>query len=145
MQPTLSRSEALHARDLFGSTEPSLLTRPIRSLDDKWKLLPAFLRTSSIVRQHIESFDHFLSHTLRTILVANRRVATDAQPDWYLEYDRLYVGEPMLRVNQVEQKLTPQECRLRDLTYAAPIYADIRYSTGSGIASGSGGGGGGGG
>ena len=30
-----------------------------------------------------------------------------------------------------DKPVTPQECRLRDLSYSAPVYVDLRYQRGS--------------
>jgi len=38
--------------ELYG--RPELLTKPITSVADKWSLLPAFLKTRGLVRQHID-------------------------------------------------------------------------------------------
>jgi DNA-directed RNA polymerase III subunit RPC2 len=40
------------------------------------------------------------------------------------------VGEPCLEEDMVVGKVTPQECRLRDITYSAPIYVNLRYTRG---------------
>lgn len=31
----------------------------------------------------------------------------------------------------INTKITPHECRLRDLTYSAPIYVDVEYTRGN--------------
>ncbi len=36
--------------------DPELL-RPVKDLKEKWKLLPCFLQSRGLVKQHIESFD----------------------------------------------------------------------------------------
>jgi DNA-directed RNA polymerase III subunit RPC2 len=33
--------------------------------------------------------------------------------------------------NQLNEKITPHECRLRDMTYSAPIVVDIEYTRGN--------------
>ena len=35
------------------------LTKPIKAIEEKWKLLPHFLRMRGVMRQHIDSFDDF--------------------------------------------------------------------------------------
>lgn len=44
-----------------------------------------------------------------------------------LRFDDIHVGTPCIDEELVQHNLTPQECRLRDLTYAAPITVDIQY------------------
>jgi DNA-directed RNA polymerase III subunit RPC2 len=52
----------------------------------KEPLLPAFLRVRGLVRQHIVSFNHFVSTGLRQIVLtpANAVVTCDADPSFYL-------------------------------------------------------------
>jgi DNA-directed RNA polymerase III subunit RPC2 len=49
--------KALHKNDeelLKELNQPALLTKPVGTVEDKWKLLPAFLKTRGLVRQHID-------------------------------------------------------------------------------------------
>jgi DNA-directed RNA polymerase III subunit RPC2 len=39
----------------------------------------------------------------------------------------------MIEEDFVTQNLMPHECRIRDLTYASPIYVDIEYTKGDRI------------
>jgi DNA-directed RNA polymerase III subunit RPC2 len=106
------------------------LDAPIKSLQDKWLLVPAFLQVKGLVKQHIDSFNYFLDVELRKILIANEKVDSDVDPHFYLRYTDIYVGAPTVEENMVTYGVTPQECRLRDLTYAAPIMVDIEYVRG---------------
>lgn len=45
-------------------------------------------------------------------------------------YTNIYVGTPKVEENFVQHSITPQQCRLRDMTYAAPITVDIEYTRG---------------
>ncbi|KAI9815704.1 MAG: DNA-directed RNA polymerase III core subunit ret1 [Pycnora praestabilis] len=106
------------------------LTDPINTAKDKWNLLPAFLKVKGLVKQHIDSFNFFVEVELKKIVQANRRVLSDVDPNFYLKYTNIYVGNPE-RINAAGEKvITPNECRLRDMTYAAPVYVDIEYVRG---------------
>ena len=35
------------------------LAKQVKSVEEKWKLLPYFLRIRGLMRQHIDSFNHF--------------------------------------------------------------------------------------
>jgi DNA-directed RNA polymerase III subunit RPC2 len=48
-------------------------------------------------------------------------------------YTNIYIGKPSIEERAVPYEVTPQECRLRDLTYSAPIYVDIEYTRGKQI------------
>lgn len=64
-------------------------------------------------------------------LRANARITSDVDPDFLLEYTDIRVGMPE-RPDQhmADIKISPHECRLRDLTYAAPVYVSIKYTKG---------------
>ena len=100
---------------------------------DKWNLLPAFLKVKGLVKQHISSFNFFLEVELRKIVQANRQILSDVDPNFYLRYGDIYVGRPCRNdewrawSTQTYSDVTPNECRLRDLTYAAPILVDVSY------------------
>ena len=90
-------------------------------------MVPAFLKCKGLVKQHIDSFNHFIDVDLRNIIHTNRRITSDIDPDFFLEFTDINVGVPSLEEQMVNYTITPHECRLRDLTYAAPITVDIRY------------------
>ena len=49
-----------------------------------------------------------------------------------LRYLNIYIGAPDVEESfGVTRKVTPQECRLRDLTYSARIFVDIEYTRGN--------------
>ncbi|EPB70200.1 DNA-directed RNA polymerase, beta subunit [Ancylostoma ceylanicum] len=102
-------------------------------LDEKWLLVPAFLKVRGLVKQHIVSFDYFVNQEIKTIMLANQKITSDANPNFYLKYLDIRVGKPSSEegLNQIHDKITPQECRLRDMTYAAPINVDVEYTRGS--------------
>ncbi|KAI3644619.1 hypothetical protein MP228_010783 [Amoeboaphelidium protococcarum] len=94
---------------------------------DKYHLLPAFLQNRGLIKQHIDSFNFFIQVELKKILAANRVIRSDIDPHFFLEFNDIQVGKPSVEDNMMEKDVMPQECRLRDLTYSAPITVDIRY------------------
>eukprot|EP00887_Chlorella_sp_A99_P006810 scaffold2.g6810.t1 len=104
-------------------------------LADRYELLPAFLRVRGLVRQHIDSFNYFINHEMGKIIRAkgNERVACDVDPNFYLRYTNIYVGKPCIDEEYVSTDITPQQCRLRDMTYSAPITVDLEYTRGKEI------------
>ncbi|KUJ08545.1 putative DNA-directed RNA polymerase III subunit RPC2 [Mollisia scopiformis] len=109
------------------------LTDPIDTARDKWNLLPAFLKVKGLVKQHIDSFNYFVEHDIKAIVKANSRVLSDVDKAFFLEYSDVRIDLPE-RLDYDDRKplndITPNECRLRDLTYAAPIRVDIKYVRG---------------
>ena len=60
----------------------------------------------------------------------NERVTCDTDANFYLKYTNIYVGAPTIEEDYVSTKMTPQQCRLRDMTYSAPISVDVEYTRG---------------
>ncbi|KAL0488000.1 DNA-directed RNA polymerase III subunit RPC2 [Acrasis kona] len=124
--PSLSADEELY--------DPTKLTRPIKAAEEKWKLLPAFFKVKGLVRQHLDSFDYLVNVDIKNIMRANDTVIPDTDPSFYLKYTNIYVGKPELGDDRgAGDVATPQQCRLRDLTYAAPIMVDVEYTRGKKI------------
>lgn len=107
------------------------LTDEISTAEDKWKLLPAFLKVKGLVKQHLDSFNYFVDVDLKKIIKANEMVLLDVDPEFYLKYLDIRVGHRLGSAPGTKELiLPPHECRLRDLTYSAPIYVDVEYTRG---------------
>ena len=61
---------------------------------------------------------------------ANAKVTCEADPNFFLRYSDIRIGAPSAEEDLIITKITPQECRLRDMTYAAPILVDVEYVRG---------------
>ena len=56
---------------------------------------------------------------------------SEVDPNFYLSYTDVYVGSPSIEEDAfTSTAATPLECRLRDCTYSAPIYVDVKYRRG---------------
>ncbi|KAH8770127.1 hypothetical protein F5883DRAFT_493775 [Diaporthe sp. PMI_573] len=107
------------------------LTDPISTREDKYQLLPAFLKVKGLVKQHIDSYNYFIDHDIKEIVKANRIIRSEVDSGFYLEFLDIRVGMPTRgdagQSFKAKNHVTPMECRLRDMTYAAPIIIDIAY------------------
>jgi len=58
-------------------------------------------------------------------------IRSDHDPKFYLRYTDCWVGEPSIDEDSyATTQTTPFQCRLRDCTYSAPIYVNVRYTRG---------------
>jgi DNA-directed RNA polymerase III subunit RPC2 len=115
----------------YGQYSIEELTRPIKAVEEKWKLLPHFLKMRGLMRQHIDSFNHFINVDMKQVVAArsNQEVRSEADPKFFLRYTDIYVGEPNLEEEAfVTSNVTPFQCRLRDCTYSAPLFVNIKYT-----------------
>jgi DNA-directed RNA polymerase III subunit RPC2 len=129
-------SDLNYLSSLWSNLSVSELSSPVKSLNDKYLLLPAFLRLRGLVKQHIDSFNYFLSTELKAILLANNKVLCEADPGFYMKYLDIRIGLPSIEEGEsltLNNLITPHECRLRDMTYAAPILVDIEYIRGKNL------------
>lgn len=109
------------------------LDAPIGSLRDKWRVLPHFMKVRSLMRQHIDSYDHFVNVEMKQIVQSPSacEIRSDYDPKFYLRYTDCWVGEPSIDEDSyATTQATPFQCRLRDCTYSAPIYVNVRYTRG---------------
>lgn len=136
----------------YDKSYDSSLRKPIKALEEKWKIVPAFLKIKGLVKQHIDSFNYFINEDIKKIVQANDKVTSDADPSFYLKYlnvrisssisyfslvnwtliFQVNVGKPDVEDGfNITKNTTPHECRLRDMTYSAPITCDIEYTRGN--------------
>lgn len=81
----------------MGSTswmDSDKLSDPIKAVEDKWLLVPAFLSVRGLVKQHIDSFNYFIDTELKEIVKANEKIVSSADPMFYLKYIDVHVGSP---------------------------------------------------
>ncbi|KAF6143408.1 hypothetical protein GIB67_029577 [Kingdonia uniflora] len=114
------------------SIDKQFLAAPISSAVDKFQLVPEFLKVRGLVKQHLDSFNYFINKSIKRIVQANHRITSRINPDVYLRYLDISIGDPSITIDHTTDKLTPQICRLSGRTYAAPISVTIEYVNQSG-------------
>ncbi|KAJ1567691.1 DNA-dependent RNA polymerase II, partial [Cladochytrium tenue] len=77
------------------------------SQDDCWAVISAFFRAKGLVRQQLDSFNEFIQNTIQEIVDENGTLV--------LETNETYSGRE-----------GDTAARLRNLTYSAPLYADVK-------------------
>ncbi|PHT63357.1 hypothetical protein T459_32721 [Capsicum annuum] len=105
------------------------LASPIKNPVDKYQLIPEFLKVRGLVKQHLDSFNYFVKTEINKIVRANNEIRSTRDPSIYLRYRDVRIGEPSMIYDGVTEKLSPQKCRLSSLTYAAPIYVTVDYTS----------------
>jgi DNA-directed RNA polymerase III subunit RPC2 len=131
-QESAGRQPDLPTHHDYGSTKTPD-DAPVGALKDKWRLLPHFLKLRSLLRQHIDSFDHFVNVELKQIVQSPSacEIRSDHDPKFYLRYTDCWVGEPSVQEDSyTSSTVTPFQCRLRDCSYSAPLYVNVRYTRG---------------
>ncbi len=81
-----------------------------------------YFKSDNIVRHHIDSFNDFLDYGLQKVIDEQRVIETDIEGT-YVKLGKIRVGHPVVReADGAVDKLYPTEARLRNITYAAPLY-----------------------
>lgn len=107
------------------------LMKPVKAVEEKWKMIPHFLRMRGLMRQHIDSYNHLINVEIKKIISAkaNREVRSEADSKFFIRYTDIYVGEPNVEEEAyVTTNVTPFQCRIRDCTYSAPLFVDVKYT-----------------
>ena len=94
--------------------------------EDLWHLLEAFIKDEGLVKQHLNSYDYFIEHGLQKIVDEVGEVEIEAETRYKIRFGKIEVGAPrVVEVDGSEHEILPMEARLRNLTYAAPIYLEM--------------------
>ena len=117
------------------------------SIDDLWAVYESFTRETGLARQHLDSFNRLVQEEVQRIIdnikevkpqwriFAGRRRYRRGRfeepeypvPEVKIVFGKARFGEPMARevIENFERKVTPMECRIRGITYAAPLNVEM--------------------
>jgi len=110
------------------------------SNEDLWILVENFIKERGLVKLHLDSYNEFIKKGIQQIVDEVKRIEVKVGgvsiPGFYIELGKVEIGEPRIKESKgYNVKITPNECRLRGLTYSAPIYLEMElYKDGSPIA-----------
>jgi DNA-directed RNA polymerase subunit B" len=85
----------------------------------------AYFTRDKIVRHHIDSFNDFLDYGMQKVISEQGVIETDIE-DTYVKLGEIRVGKPLVKeADGAQDMLYPNDARLRDITYSAPIYLEM--------------------
>lgn len=106
--------------------------------EDCWTVISSFFDQKGLVRQQLDSFDEFVQNTMQELVDENSDLILD-QADQHtgheadvtrryeIKFGQIYLSRPT--VTEADGSVVPvfpQEARLRNLTYSAPLYIEMR-------------------
>jgi DNA-directed RNA polymerase II subunit RPB2 len=106
--------------------------------EDCWTVISSFFEQKGLVRQQLDSFDEFVQNTMQELVDENADLILD-QADQHTGHDadttrryeikfgQIYLSRPT--VTEADGSVVPvfpQEARLRNLTYSAPLYIEMK-------------------
>jgi DNA-directed RNA polymerase II subunit RPB2 len=100
-----------------------------------WLVADAYFDEKGLVRQQLDSFDEFFEMSIQHIigdtpeieLQAEAQYTTGENPVQYsLQFEQIYLSKPTYwEKDGAPSPILPNEARLRNLTYSAPLYVDM--------------------
>jgi len=101
------------------------------------EILKAYFKENSLVESQLRSYNYFIEDGIKDIILSfDKTNVKEYLLETYdlinLKIDDVWLGTPQhIEVDGSVTKLTPHVCRLRGLTYSAPLYLKIRTMLGS--------------
>lgn len=102
-----------------------------------WIVISSYFDEKGLVRQQLDSFDEFIQMSVQGIVedTATIELQAEAQhtggeletpPRYVLKFEQIYMSKPThWEKDGAPSPMMPNEARLRNLTYSAPLYVDI--------------------
>mmetsp|Transcript_8656 Transcript_8656/g.25884 ORF Transcript_8656/g.25884 Transcript_8656/m.25884 type:complete len:344 (-) Transcript_8656:2933-3964(-) len=110
--------------------------------EDAWTVISAYFAEKGLVRQQLDSFDEFIQNTMQELVddSGELRVKPEAQyipgqerstdATFFVLFNQVYVSKPTATEKDgTTSNMFPHEARLRNMTYASPIYVDVSCIT----------------
>jgi DNA-directed RNA polymerase subunit B len=94
---------------------------------NSWIILRDLLEREGVARQHLNSYNEFVSRGLQNIVdeIGEVEVETVSTP-YKIKFGRLTLGSPrVVEIDGSVSSILPMESRLRNLTYSAPILLEM--------------------
>jgi len=110
--------------------------------EDCWEVISAYFEEKGLVRQQLDSFDEFIMNTMQVIVDEcaqlelvpqqqhNPLMQSSGARKYRITFGQIYLSKPTwVEPDQTTNAMFPNEARLRNLTYAAPLYMDLKRVT----------------
>ena len=94
---------------------------------NSWLVLSDLLQREGVARQHLNSYNEFVTRGLQNIVdeIGEVEVETVSTP-YKIKFGRLTLGSPrVVEIDGSVSSILPMEARLRNLTYSAPILLEM--------------------
>ena len=95
-----------------------------------WKTIKNYFETKGLLQHQISSFNHFINIDIIDIIKDISKYSFEDDKKEFEKYefkfDNIYIPHPTT-IEETRELLnvTPQDCRIRNLNYDAPVYVDI--------------------
>ncbi|XP_039254275.1 DNA-directed RNA polymerase II subunit RPB2 [Styela clava] len=102
-----------------------------------WIVISSYFDEKGLVRQQLDSFDEFIQMSVQRIVEDAPMIELQAEAQhtttelvtptkYHLKFEQIYLSKPThWEKDGAPSPMMPNEARLRNLTYSAPLYVDI--------------------
>lgn len=91
--------------------------------DEKWTILESMFDEVKLVRQHLDSYNQFISVGLQRVIEEERTIDLDSDTGYHVELKNIILRDPRIKeADGSESEIWPLDARTRNLTYSAPLY-----------------------
>src|SRR3989338_11342071 len=92
---------------------------------DKKILINSFVEKNGLIGHEITSYNDFIGNGLQRIIDEIGVITPDIE-NFEIRLEKIKVGKPSVKeANGQVRPIVPNEARLRDLTYSAPIFLEM--------------------
>jgi DNA-directed RNA polymerase II subunit RPB2 len=110
--------------------------------EDTWAVISAYFEEKGLVRQQLDSFNSFIKNTIQELVDESPDIIIVPEPQhrpgqlpqpqikYVVNFGQIYLSKPTVTESDGStQTMLPNEARLRNLTYSAPLYVDMKKTT----------------
>jgi DNA-directed RNA polymerase subunit B len=89
--------------------------------------MKSFIKETGLVRQHIDSYNEYIESGLQSIIDEVNEIPIEVEENPFtIKLGKIEIGTPrVMEVDGSERRVYPAEARIRNLTYAAPLYLEM--------------------
>jgi DNA-directed RNA polymerase II subunit RPB2 len=102
------------------------MNAPIDS-SDVWSVIQAYFDERGLIRQHLDSFDLFINTTMQEIIEDSPDIICESgDQKTVVHFGQVYLNEPISTESDgTVRPITPNEARLRNITYSIQVHVDV--------------------
>jgi DNA-directed RNA polymerase subunit B len=94
--------------------------------ENKHLIVKKYLEDHSLVESNVTSFNEFVKHRMQEIVDEISGSLEQEEEEFEIKLGKIEVGKPIItEADGSASKIMPFEARLRNLTYAAPVYLEL--------------------
>lgn len=107
--------------------------------NDAWDVINKYFESKGLVSQQIDSFNEFMQVTIQEMVDDSGEIMATSENQFrsnslttectcIIKFEHIHISHPVIyEADGESRELFPHEARLRSLTYAAPIFANVSF------------------